>query len=454
MAFNQAKFTSQLQAVADYFKEALINFGAETATHNVRDLINAIKLTADEGSFAAALSARATNTRTRYAQAVAGAVIRDLMDPIFLSYLRDVIGVPPDQLSDVASSWGRIFEHFIYSAPGTLRGTPYTVQTRGITRGTTAASSSGTGNGVIYRLTEDRYGYETENSPAPCDIDFECISDESRGADPGEEVFEITVPGGTDILDQGDSVGFNRARRIAGLNSDGDFLSDASFQITTNASGDADPDDLGAWEDPTGVYGSAKYALDTGDPYMASVEEEDSGVSVCLEIKGSHKIQQELEGLSALVPYFWSVAARPGAALSAGALTVGWGSKTQAFTLTSLSGGLGAYTSLVPTLDKDLYPWNFSDSSNLFSLEITTPLASDTVKVDNVRFGPMIPFAGTWWFIDPGTTQFLSGTNKKTFKFQDTLAGADAIIQRLIWLAYGLYLPHTAAATPPTITDP
>lgn len=452
MVYDQTKFASQLTVIAKYFKEALIDFGRETTTNNVIDLTKAIEAVANEGDFSALLSTRARTARARYSQAVAGAVIKSLLDPVFKNYLRHVIGVDPNEIGDVVSSWPLIIEHWLFSSPGVARVPIYSIQSRGITRGTSPASSAGTGDGVPYRLTQDQYGIEVENGAVPLNIDLRCIQGEAEGADPGQELFSIGGAGGTDILDQGAGVTFDPKATLRALNSDGEFISDGSFQLTTNSGGNADPDDLGAWEDPTGTYGSAKYALDTTHTFMPSVEEAENGQAVSLEIKGSHTIQQELLGIRPAEPLFWTMRVRPGAALSAGGLTVAWGNQTKVLDLTSIAAG--AFAVLTPPLDKNLFPYNFGDASNLLKLSISTPLAGDTVKIDNVRVGKMRPWGGSWWFIDPGATQFLAGAAYKFFRFADALSGTDSIIQRLLALAYGMYLPHVSAATPPTIPDP
>jgi hypothetical protein len=451
MAFDQAKFTAQIQAVAKYFKESLIDFGRETSTNNVIDLTRAIEIVANEGDFAALLASRTRTARSRYASAVSGATIKSLMDPIFQSYLRNVMLVPPEEIGDVSSSWPRIVEHFLFSAPGVARVPIFSVQSRGITRGTSPASSSGTGDGVVHRLTVDRYGVTVEGSPVPFNIDFECTQDETGGADPGEETFAMSGPGATDILDEGSGVGFDPTKTIASLNSDGEFLSDASFQLTNTAAGVPDPTDIGSWIDPTGLYGTAKYAIVSTNTFMSSVEEDENGQALALQVKGNHKLQQELEGLDPFTPYYFTARVRGQAGATAGTCRFKFGNQTVDQSLTASP---GAYVTVTPPLDANLFPYNFADSANLFSFEGVSVPVGESFQVDNIRYGPMIPFGGTWWFIDAGATQFLSGAVKKTFLFSDTLVGTDSIIQRLIHLAYGVYLPHVAAATPPTIPDP
>ena len=451
MVFDQAKFTSQLQAVGKLYKEALIDFGRATATNNVIDLVKAIELVANEGERATALGTAARRFRTQYSSLMSESNIRSHLDPIFRSYLRDVIGAAPDELQNIQGSWQRIYEHFLFTSPGVPRVPIYSLRSRSINYGLTAASQSGTGNGIVKRLTIDPYNYEIEGAPCPFTVNFECVRDVNTGTEPGEEEFSVSGPGRTDILDEGSGVSNQARQLIASLNSDGDFLGNASFQ--DEGAANADPSDLSDWIDPTGVYGSAKYAI-VADGYRSSVEEIDQNVTLALEIKGEHTIQQELEDLLLFTPYYWSMAIKPLTGLTAGEITVSWGNKTRVFDLSSLvvnSWNLVGVDN-APGLNPDLYPYNFNDSSNLFKIAVTSPLVGGNVLVDAITFQPMRKFAGTWWAIVPGTQQFLAGTSRKTFQFTDALDSVDSILQRLIALAYqGRYLPHALA---PSIADP
>lgn len=431
MAVSHSEFSTMLQKAADLGKESLINFGRE-ASENVIALTEAIKENA-KGDYAQDAAAAAATFRELFASIVGPQGLKDQFEPVFQSALKDLIDNKGNL--DPASNWGRIYEYFLDNN--------YHVLSRGITFDT-SATEAGTGSGDVYRLTTNQYGETVEGCSVPLNIGFACEVDETAGADPGEESFSIAgLRRGLDILDQGSTVSFESPRLIQSNNSDGDFLGDASFQLDTAAV--ASPTDLGSWIDSAGTYTSTKYALLT-DNYMSSVEEVANEAALSLEIKGNHTIYQELSGLSELTPYFWSIAVKPGASIGAGTLTVTWGSVSQAYDLTALSGGAGAWTVITPDLDKDLFAYNFANSTNRFQIAITS-LSGDTVQIDNVRFGSMTPWGGTWWWIDAGTTQFLAGANQKTFNYGDVLAGSDSIIQRLVYFAYGLYLPAVSNAT-------
>jgi len=433
MAVTQTQINTMLQKVGKLYKEALVDFGRETATNNVIALTNDIKSNV-AGDFGQDLSQRADAWRRRFASVVSGPEWKQLLDPIWQNFLRDIADNKGNL--DPTSNFGTIYQTFIDNNLHLV--------SRGLTFDITP-TETGTGSGNIHRLTVDRNDKTIEGVYSPLSISFTCVTDESTGAEPGEEEFEISAPVGTDILDRGTGVTFDPANSMSSRNSDGSFLSDASFQSVNAA--DADPADLGAWIDGDGtttpVYGSAKYALTATNTAMESVEEAANGQAIALEIKGNHGIYQELNDTDLFTPYFFTIRVRPGASLSAGNLTVTWGSKSQIFDLTALSAG--SYNIISPTLDKNLWGYQFSTAAPKFKIVIDS-LAGDTVEIDNVRFGAMDFHAGTYYFIDADTTQFLAGANEKKFVFVDTVS-SDSILQAMIHLAYGQYLPGVADAT-------
>lgn len=431
MAVTHSQFATMLQNEADFWKEVLINFGRE-GSENIIALVNAIKADAI-GNYSGLIESRADARRAAYAAFAGPSAIRRGLDPVFQSALLDLID--NKGATDPQAAWDLIYRYFDDNG--------YAVLSRGIDYDT-SATAAGTGNGSIYRLTTNVYGREIEGVDAPVNIEVACTVDEVRGAEPGEETFSIAVKDGAfDILERGNTVGFAAPVTMQSLNSDGDYLTDASFQLSDAAV--ADPDDLGAWIDSAGTYGSAKYAL-LADAEMSSAEEVETGTALSLEIKGNHTISQDLDGLAPNVPHFWTMRVKPGASISAGTLTVTWGSKSQAFDLTGLSAG--NWNTIAPDLDEDLYPYNFAGADPKFQLAVTS-LSGDTVQVDLVRFGPMTQFNGTWWWHDAGSTQALAGTNQRTFNFSDGLDGSDSIIQQIIRFGYGLGydLPARANAT-------
>lgn len=428
---------SALQAVGDLFNQAFFLFGRETTTNNVVDLTDAVKAAAT-GPARADLEKRAELWRARYSQLVRGDEIRALFDPCFQAILADLM-TTNEGITDPQAGWSLMFEKYFID-------NNYYFASRGITFAATPSSSSGTGGGTVLRLTKDRYGRTMEGVTVPFTTRLRCVA--SNQDAPGEESFSI---GGdlaaVDILQQGTSVTFVPPGLIRGANSDGNFLKNAGFG--SGAAAVADPSAITGWEDVTGVYGSARYAIVSTNTYMSSVEEARTGVPLALQFKAgqsNHTIQKQLKGINFYKPYLPSLRVRPGAALSAGTLTVTWGSKSQSWDLTALSGGLGAYTLIYPDLDEDLWGYNFAAGDPYFKIGVSG-VTDDTVNIDNVRFREMDFWGGTYWAVEPNATQFEAGANEKIFTFADTLAGSDSVLQRLFFYGYGLYMPAVGTAT-------
>lgn len=432
MAITHAQYVTMFQEVGELYRAALIEFGRATATKNVISLVNGIKDNS-KGDFGHALSTRAATWRSNYASLVSSGRWKALLDPIFAAVLRDLADNKGNL--DPSSNWIEITKY--HNETG-----PYAIQTRGITFDA-SPTAAGSGDGTAYRLTVDRNGVTIEGVYIPLDISFRCTIVDNAAI--GEETFEITVPAPTDILDLGSTISFDSPGTIQAQNSDGEFLRDHSFQLSTVAV--ADPSTLGAWVDSVGVYGSAKYALEATVVSITSNEETANGQALSLEVKGNYTIQQSLTGVDLFTPYFWSIRVSTQGTISAGDLIVHWGSKSQTIDLTAVSQG-GTFDLHTIDLDKDCFGWNFAGDAGtaLFELEISSLAGGGTVYLDTVRFRPFRFFGGHWWALESGATNFQSGVNAKTLVYNDVLAGADSVLGSLVHTAYGRYLNSAAAA--------
>jgi hypothetical protein len=430
MAISQANWVTIFKAWADIFKEALINFGSEAAK-NVPALIDAIRTASPQADNGAGISAIAEQFRGSYVGVVSDSRMAQMLDPILSVYLKD-LAINRGNI-DPSSNFGAIYDAFVAAN--------LHVQSRSPTFDI-VPTETGTGNGTLRRLTVDHLGHPIESGAFPLDIRVEAILAESDGASPGAETFRISGPAGKDILQQGGGFTSDAAGEINSQNDD-DLVLDHSFESVT--ADDADPSDLGSWLDSAGVYGSAKYAIGSSAPapYMSSVREDLNGYAGRLEIKGNYTFQQEMAQVDPRTPIdFAPRFYRPSGTTSV-TVTISWGSKSQVWTEADLTAD--AWVALRPTLDKDLYGHNWGDTGRMFTVAITN-LTGGSIFADSVRVYRMIFWGGSWWAIDAGTTQFLTGANQKVFELSDTI-DSDSIIQRLLALSIGRYLPHVPNAT-------
>ena len=74
--------------------------------------------------------------------------------------------------------------------------------------------------------------------------------------------------------------------------------------------------------------------------------------------------------------------------------------------------------------------------------------SGEELLIDDVLFVPWTPFDGSWYVIVGNPTKFLLDD-----KFTWNDSATDSVIQRWLWRAYGVYLPHDVTSGI-TITDP
>jgi hypothetical protein len=277
---------------------------------------------------------------------------------------------------------------------------------------------------------------------------MECARDTSGGARFGEEAFRVSAPRLFDILDQGTGGGPNPPVEFRSINSD-QLISDGSFYAL--GADTADPDNLGgSWVDSAGTYGSTNYAIGSTSPapYLSSVEESaSSAYAGRLEMKTTRTIQQEINGAQTFRPTFWAVRFYIATGTSVN-FTVSWGGKSQTYSESDLTAD--AWATITPDMDLDLFPYNWRDGSNLFKITINS-ISGGSLFIDNAVFANMSNFNGTWFAILPGTTQTLAGASPRKFVFEDTVS-SDTVIQRLLGIGYGRFLPSNTDTT--EITDP
>lgn len=442
MAISQADWITLFKAGCDLLGRSLIDYGREgLGSENVVALVNAIK-TAAKADYSSEQQDAAAQFRADYADLVGPARIRAILNPIFSAFLQD-LATNKRGFNNPEQNWNEIYDSFIDRA--------LYVTSRGITYDS-SATASGTGNSTIYRMTEDHTGEPLEGGYYPCDTTIKCVIDEGDGAQPGAETYRIFADAMFDVLDQGLGGSRNPATNIISQNQD-NLLSDGSFGALgadDDMSG-SNPTLGGSWVDSAGVVSDTHYAIGSSSPapYLASVEEVRGNYSGRLEIKTARTIQQQINRPGQrFVPTPWAVRFYRPTATTAISITVHWGSKSQTYDQTDLTAD--TWVTITPDFDKDLYPYQWQDADMLFKIEISS-ITGGSIFVDNCVMAPMIPFNGVYHWILPGTTQALAGASPRQFIFEDTVS-SDTVIQRLIGIGYGRYLPSNTATT--EITDP
>ena len=393
-----------------------------------------------ESDFATAQSASMDGFRAACAGALnqAGGVL----SPILVAYNHHIVNAPE---TDVNGALTRIYDYFVTNSK--------TIKSRGITFNDPVAAGTNTGTGAIYRLTKDEENFDREAITIETKT-FECTADAHSGALKHEEVFEIRgqstpidslVSGGSGIKTSG-----YRART-----SSSSILKNSTFSrysgVTAPTAGSPQTfgasDTLTKWTMSAGAITSLQLDIDT-----VARDTVGDATPTALRFLGNCGIKQTFDDanlrLDSGLPYYLEVwLYREGNAT--GTLTLTCGSKTQDFTIGSLTNA--AWNRCRLSLDRDLWPGRFNTANAAITIAVTS-LATSTVLIDEVCFVPFFAIDGTFCHISPSAT---TGSGdwllEDSFTMTDALAGSDSKIQQFLWRAFGRYLPHAAS---PTITDP
>jgi len=431
MPITKAEYTAKLIAIADLAKEGWFAFGSD-AFENVVSLVEAIK-DLPGGDFKTSIDRSADSYRAQF-----GALSTRHGAPMLNNLFRDVLRLDGSEFSDPLSGFGDIFDWHIDNL--------LTVDSRDIVFDG-SPTETGVGDNSVARLTEDSDGEIIENGFCPLDVNLEITTDQTGGAvDRFEEQYEFGAAVFFDILDIPGRTS-NPGAPIAATNRDGAFISNGSFQngqaggVAVSPSTSAT---MAPWVDSTAAYGTARYVHDSTDTYRESFEEASNGLALSCEIKVDGNIAQPITNLDDFIPYFWSMRIMRKASAT-GIVTLKVGSNaTCTVDLSTLTNDV--WTLIQPDMAKELFPVRFKEDQNDIEL-ITASLAAGSYKVDTITFEPMTQFNGSWWAMLANLVPGLLTSTPKKYVWSDTFNTLDSVIQRLMALALGLYLPGSKTST-------
>ena len=320
-----------------------------------------------------------------------------------------------------------------------------TVKGRNITFGSISAGSN-LGSGTINRLTVDAYGYNLE----ACHMETKkaaCLFDETTGAEQGEEIFRVR--GETAQVDQLVIDGSDWLQDIAALSSRKSILTNASFSQYAGAL--TLPTEISGWTPGSGASTFTNLDIDETDTYRPAGGTSDP-TPRSLKFTASEYVYQALETngvkLDPDTPIYGQLAYNRSVGTALGYLYFTIGNNTVSVNLSTASAG---WQILRFPLTKMCYPRNFANLDSPI-VKIQAVLTSGSVLVDDVCIAPFVPIDGTWVQIVGGATPFV-GANRDSFSWVDALAGSDSIIQKWLWILYGIHLPYKTDGTQ-TIADP
>tara|TARA_R110000782_G_scaffold253743_1_gene341943 strand:- start:23844 stop:25202 length:1359 start_codon:yes stop_codon:yes gene_type:complete len=328
-----------------------------------------------------------------------------------------------------------------------------TVESRAIAYDVTA-TTSGTGNGAMSRLTVDENGHDLE----ACTVEkkrFRCVADQNTGQNELQEIFEALgeAPSPDSVLRAsfGSGAGTNTtfANKHAGQGAGGSLLANSSFSEYTAA---ASPEFTG-WVESAVPAGSLDQDLTN-----FYVSHPGAQTDASLEITGglgTVTIKQPLTSmrvrrLDADTPYMLRVMFNPtiGTAAAGGSLTIRCGSNSATIAVSAMAGG---WEELALALDANLWARAFNEDA--FDVEIEwSGSTSGTLLVDDVIFVPMDLIDGTYWFLRMNHATPVSWLMHDALVFTDT-GGAPAT-GKIQWWLYVAGLGYLPSSGTPSLADP
>jgi hypothetical protein len=419
---TEAEIQTQISKVVDLLEETK-KFGADNA-ENYLALEDAVVQNL-EGDYSDQVLAALAGLRASLAGTLTSGTAAAILTPLFLSYAK-VRSIPYRTIPEI---FRELHDDFVANSK--------TVNSREITFA--SMSYSGTGNGVLNRLTEDKDGFDIENATAEAKA-AKCVEDEHSGAVEHEEVFRVSgAPAGRDPIEFAGSGKVGRLVAVSARHS-ARFIRNPSFDDITGSVGSLTG--VTGW---TPVSDISNFDADETDTYRGYAG---AGTLRSLEFTGSDTLEQNLNVASArfdpTVPVYVQCAVMRKSSAT-GTFTLTFGSKTAMLDVSTISND--TWTVVRLALDKNLFFPNWNQEDPKVSVGMAT-LATGTVLVDDVIVTPMTFFDGTWWALVGGSTPFLRDGE---FTGTDTEVGAK--INYWLWRAFGLYLPHTTGGTE-TWADP
>lgn len=335
----------------------------------------------------------------------------------------------------------------------TFRRAPITVQSRGMTLADPSADEDNVGDGALYRLKVDAYGYQFENG-WPDRKEARVDADQFSGADIHEERLLISGAAASDDLLQYHSLGSGAGGRITALTSrNANTLQNAGFEqvATATVPSAGAPQPLTAaptgWELTAGTIGDVYATTDVVAKRLRGVT-----LPLALEFRGNATFRQLLSTnnvrLLPPVPYLCGAWMRVNSSLSGGTATLSLGSQSVAQDLTALTDDTWTFVKIA--LGTGSWFKNFNQASLAVQIALASMAGTGArFYLDEVILAPGVFFDGSWYWAMGGATAWLKG-DKFTWTDTETtpLTGK---IQRHMARTYGRYLPHSSS---PTLLDP
>jgi len=330
-----------------------------------------------------------------------------------------------------------------------------TVKSRARVIATAAAGGSNVGNGVVARLSVDRFNQPIENGSDEAKS-WTCVQDEHSGAARWSEIFTLRGTAPTRLVwpypGAGSVVQGVKALSIA---DSARYVQNPGFETydATNK--------FSGWFSSVDGATQANWTQDTARYYKDVLP--GTTPAAAIQAAGTTDYLYQTWSAQAInwnpyVPLYAQVAyMRRGSATGTLVLQIGDQSVTvDISTKTNDEWNVLRFPAATPTTNAWFRQWNASNagtSTNPFVKVGVTTLATGTCLIDDLIVAPYVPFDGLWTAIVPGPANSATTAGPSTpFLKDDVFTGTDSSgavgkIQICLAKAAGVYLPSTTGGT-------
>ncbi len=378
-----------------------------------------------ESDFSAEMSGSAAVLRSTLSSYLSNP--RIVLDPVIRTWGRHILDI---DLEDPQEIFDRMKIYFNTNSEF--------VQSRDFTFATPTFSGA-TGDGIIHRLTKDRFGFDLEDQHIELKT-AECTAGESTGATKNRESFRFFGSSASKDDVERDGSGAAESVDVEVTNSDESKLENSGFDSLDLANGA-----ITSWTSSVTID-ATNYTEETTELFHAAPDSNTTRKS--LQINVTATLTQKLADFGITldndIPNFLALAYKVDEGVAGtGTLAIHLGTTT---TIVTVDGKTGWQIIFLP-LDKDLWTENL-DEENL-DVQIVWTRTAGTILIDEMVLTEMEEFDGAFYTIIGGETPFLIND---TATWTDT--ATESILQKWFHRADYGSLPSSTFASLITVLDP
>ena len=401
-------------------------YKSASQTDNLLGLLRSIQAVASSGNFETAMNTAIDSQLSTLSNAIVNS--RSIIDPIVVELSRHY-GSQNTQaslcLQGIAVAMAEADE---------------TVTSRAFTNGSASYGGSNAGNGKVYRVLVDQYGYVIESGYTNSgNVTIKCVSDKHSGQSVGQESFLIYGNGtiAANEIELGDV--FSGSTSVNSQDSrSAQLLTNASFDTATLDSGNLTANDnIDGWT----LSDYTDFTINTTDYFRP----DGSGVATqSLQFDADGSVTQDFRANNITIdpsrPTPCILRYKKSASGVTGTLTLAVGSKSTNVDLSTIS-DTDWHELVFGTSNSDAWFKNYNQDTNSLAVSVSS-LASGTVSIDDIIFQYPVFVDGKWYLIVSGETDWL---RDDVITFSDSVSNTGKT-QLILSRLYGLYLPHEASA--------